>query len=233
MQNILNLSVERLGGSEAITFSVIRQFNAGWVGRDRDAVQHHIDELGMLGVPPPKHVPTLFTIGNHMVTTADDIQVHGQDGSGEVEWVLLKHRGELFIGVGSDHTDRKLEIHSVPKAKNLCLNVMAPVVWPYAEVQNHFDQLVLSCQVERNEKSELYQEAACETILSPDYWLDFIPRQIGVLDDGFLLFSGTIGTIAGLLVGDAYNFSLIDPVLNRRIGHRYTCPALLGGLEDY
>ena len=36
-----------------------------------------------------------------------------------------------------------------------------------------------------------------------------------------------------LLTGEAYDFSLSDPVLNREISHRYACPALTGALEDY
>ncbi|MCU0560014.1 MAG: DUF2848 domain-containing protein [Desulfobacterales bacterium] len=234
MQNILDLTVVRSGGpAERQSFAVRKMFNAGWVGRDKKALQHHIDELAKLGVPPPKHVPTLFALGNHLLTTADAIQVHGDETSGEVEYVLLWQRGEILVGVGSDHTDRRLEAHSIPKAKNLCLNVMAPTVWPYAEVRGHFEKLVLESHVVRGGSRQLYQRDACGAILEPAYWVDFLNRQLGGLEDGLVLFSGTIGTVSGLLVGDAYDFSLTDPVLKRVISHRYSCPALTGALEDY
>lgn len=234
MQNVLKLAVHRRDSApETILFNVERLFNAGWVGRDKAAVQHHIDELAKVGVPAPSHVPTLFALGNHLLTTADSIQVHGAETSGEVEWVLLRHRGEFFVGVGSDHTDRKLETHSIPKAKNLCLNVMAPEIWPYDEVRDHFGELVLECTVEKNGETKLYQKSPCGAILEPEYWIDYLAGQLGTLEDGLVLFSGTIGTVEGLVTGDAYGFNLTDPVLGRSISHRYDCRILTGALEDY
>lgn len=234
MENTLKLSVRRRNSTaEDIHFQVKRLFNAGWVGRDRNALQHHIDELGKVGVPAPKHVPTLFALGNHLLATADAIQVHGAETSGEVEWVILRHSGELFVGVGSDHTDRRLETHSIPKAKNLCLNVMAPAVWPYSEIKDHFDRLVLECTVEKNGESRLYQKNSCGAILDPEYWIDYLGGRLGSLDDGLVLFSGTIGTVEGLVTGEGYGFSLADPVLGRSISHRYAAHVLTGALEDY
>lgn len=234
MKNILPLIIHRTGRpSEPIEFDAGRLFNAGWAGRDRAAVQHHIDELAAVGVPAPQHVPTLFALGNHLLTTADAIQVHGADTSGEVEYVLFWHHGEIFVSVGSDHTDRRLEKHSIPKAKNLCLNVMAADAWPYAEVKGHFDQLALDCTVTRNGSTAPYQHDAAGALIDPEFWIEDLERRLGRLEDGLVFFSGTIGTIAGLVAGDAYAFRLIDPVLNRCIEHRYTCELLTGAIEDY
>ena len=36
---------------------------AGWTGRDAAAIQHHIDELQAIGVPPPSSVPLYYQIG--------------------------------------------------------------------------------------------------------------------------------------------------------------------------
>ena len=42
----LELTVNRLNREpEKIVFNAKRMFNAGWVGSDRKALQHHIDEL--------------------------------------------------------------------------------------------------------------------------------------------------------------------------------------------
>ncbi len=138
----LELTVNRLNREpEKIVFNAKRMFNAGWVGSDRQALQHHIDELADVGVAAPKHIPTLLALGNHLLTHSRHIQVHGPQTSGEVEWVLLWHHGEILVTVGSDHTDRKLESVSVAKSKNMCLNVIARDLWPYEEVKDHFDQL--------------------------------------------------------------------------------------------
>jgi hypothetical protein len=234
MKNIIPLTIHRSGQApEQIELDVKKVFNAGWAGRDRAAVQHHIDELAAVGVPAPQHVPTLFALGNHLLTTADAIQVHGEDTSGEVEYVLFWHRDEIFVTLGSDHTDRRLEKHSIPKSKNLCLNVMAAEAWPYTEVKEHFDKLVLDCSVTRNGVDAPYQNDVTGALIGPDYWITELEQRLGQLEDGLVLFSGAIGTIAGLVVGDAYSFRMIDPVLNRSIEHRYSCEVLTGAIEDY
>jgi len=234
MQNIIPITIHRLDReSEHIELSVTRVFNAGWAGRDRAAVQNHIDELRAIGVPPPKHVPTLFALGNHLLSTQDAIQVHGDETSGEVEYVLFRHNGEIFITVGSDHTDRRLEKHSIAKSKNLCLNVMAPEAWPFEEVEEHFDRLILECSVSLGGTDKLYQKDTVAALIGPYYWLTQLEDRLDRLEDGLVFFSGTIGTKAGLVTGDAYHFSLTDPLLHRSISHRYRCEVLTGAIEDY
>jgi hypothetical protein len=234
VQNTLQLTVHRRGGhQESIDFSVRRMFNAGWAGSDNAAVQHHIDELAELGVPAPKHIPTLFALGSFLLTTSSSVQVHGQETSGEVEYVLLWHQGEILVTVGSDHTDRKLEAHSIPKAKNLCLNVMAKDLWPLAEVRGHFADLKLSCSVTQQGQISLYQQGRCGDLLLPDYWIDDVVTRAGGLTDGLVFFSGTIGTVEGLVVGERYNFSMTDPKGGRSISHHYDCEVLTGAIEDY
>jgi hypothetical protein len=230
----LELTINRLNhGPETIVFSAKRMFNAGWVGRDRKALQHHIDELAEVGVAAPKNIPTLLALGNHLLTHSRHIQVHGPQTSGEVEWVMLWHRGEMLVTVGSDHTDRKLESVSVAKSKNMCLNVIARDLWPYEEVKDHFDQLRLHCTVTRSGKVSLYQEDRCAAILPPEYWIDDLQTRLGGLEDGLVLFSGTIGTVEGLVAGDGYDFQLHDPVLNRTVGHGYTCEVMAGAIETF
>lgn len=234
MDNIIPITIDRVGENpQQVEFSVKKLFNAGWAGRDRAAVQHHIDELAAIGVPSPKHVPTLFALGNHLLTCQQSIQVHGQESSGEIEYVLFRHGGETFITVGSDHTDRRLEIHSIPKSKNLCLNVMAPVAWPYEEVKAHFDQLILDCTVCQEGDYRPYQKGTAAALIAPSYWLDLLEERLGGLDDGLVFFSGTIGTVEGLVVGEGYAFRMIDPVQGRTIEHSYSCEVLTGAIEDY
>jgi len=234
MKNTLDLRVHRKDRkTEQIQFEVKRLFNAGWAGRNQAAVQHHIDELAAVGVPTPKHVPTLFALGNFLLTTSDSIQVHGADTSGEVEYILIWHKGEILVGVGSDHTDRRLEKHSLPKSKNLCLNVMAADVWSLDEVKEHFDDLCLECTVTREGKESLYQQDSLGALLGPDYWIPDMEKRLGRLEDGLVFFSGTIGTVEGLVTGEVYSFTMEDPVLKRSIEHRYACEVLTGAIEDY
>ncbi|NIQ18355.1 MAG: DUF2848 domain-containing protein, partial [Candidatus Aenigmarchaeota archaeon] len=77
----------------------------------------HIEELRREGIPPPPSVPMLFPVLSHNITTAGQIQVVGSRTSGEAEFVLLLDGENIFVGVGSDHTDRDLERHSIMKSK--------------------------------------------------------------------------------------------------------------------
>src|SRR5262245_15228156 len=62
---------------------------AGWTGRYPAAVEQHIRELEELGVPRPKRTPIFYRVGAALLTTAEEIQVVGDDSSGEVEFVLF------------------------------------------------------------------------------------------------------------------------------------------------
>lgn len=68
------------------------------------------------------------------VTTGDSIEVLGEESSGEVEFVLLQHAQELWLGVGSDHTDRKVETYDVGVSKQMCEKPIAPTWWAFRDV---------------------------------------------------------------------------------------------------
>ena len=234
MDNTLSLTIHQINQPpEAISFPVQRMFNAGWAGRDKAALEHHIQELSEHGIAPPKHVPTLFALGNHLLTADDSIQVHGDQTSGEIEYVLMWHEGTFLVTVGSDHTDRRLEAHSIPKSKNMCLNVVAPDLWPLEEVRDHWEHLQLTCHVHNHGVKELYQQDSLASLLGPDYWINELRNRLAGLPEGLVLFSGTIGTKAGLISGQRYDLQLHDPVLDRTISHSYSCEVLTGAIEDY
>ena len=234
MKTELPLEIDSLNhGRRQILFPVERVFNAGWAASNRAALDHHIDELRSLGVSPPRHVPTLYALCSYLATTSTSVPVHGAETSGEVEYVLLWFQGELFVTVGSDHTDRQLESFSIPKAKNACANVIAPRVWRFDEVAEHFDRLQLRSHVHRGASTELYQRDVCGALLQPSYWLDDVVRRAGGLTHGLVFFSGTIGTEKGLIAGDGYTVEMTDPVANRTITHTYRCEALTGAIEDF
>ena len=106
----VELNLMRVGGAGDRRRVDVRQLViAGWTGRDAAAVEAHIRELEEIGVPRPASVPTFYRAAAALLTTEAAIQVLGRDSSGEVEPVLLAVDGELWIGVGSDHTDRAAE----------------------------------------------------------------------------------------------------------------------------
>src|SRR5690606_18438482 len=93
---------------------------AGWAGRDLSAIEHHIEELAELGVPRPSAVPLYYRIASNQLTQDEEVQVVGDGSSGEAEVFIFSHQGRTLVSLASDHTDRKLEAHSVALSKQLC-----------------------------------------------------------------------------------------------------------------
>ena len=138
--------------------------------------------------------------------------------------------GGPWVTVASDQTDRFVERHSVPASKQLCPKVLAPTVWPLAEVEGHWDELELRAWVRSGRTRRLYQEAKLGSLLAPDILLAGLRRRVGRALDGVLLLSGTVPTVDGQLVyGDAYELELADPRLDRVIRTEYAVRVLERG----
>ena len=217
----LKVTVESAQATQDLVFPFRRLICSGWVGRDPLALQEHIDELAAHGVPPPTRTPIYMNFSPYLVTTSDAVDVVSAESSGEVEYVVLKDGDRVYVGVGSDHTDRGFEKYSIPASKQMYAKVVAPVVWPYAEAEGHWNKIIVRSWSWTNGIRTLYQEAELATILNFDELLDQLPTDDGLTTDGFILFSGTPATLTGLTFGDAFDFEMEDPVLGRTIRHGY------------
>jgi hypothetical protein len=218
---MLHLFAKRRDSSKELVFCADHLICFGWVGRDRASLQAHIDELLQLGVPAPGRVPILMSLSNYLLTSADEITVTSDRTSGEVEYVLLCRGSDLWVTVGSDQTDREIETTSLPASKQMCSKCVAREAWPYDEVADHWDALILRCWTEKDNRRILYQEAPLSTILGPEQLLQISREGNRALQGGTVIFSGTIPTITGLIYGDWFDLELEDPVLQRKITHRY------------
>lgn len=231
MRNTVGLTIVTRAGRRDLPFSVRAVWNGGWAGRDQADVRRHIEELAEHGVPAPTTTPILFPLSNNLVTTADQIQVISGQTSGEVEFALLiGDDGEVYVTVASDHTDRAAERHGVQLSKQLYPNVLAPEVWPYSEVCGHWDRLVLRSWATIADERTPYQEATLASLLSADEWLAILDAD-GLRRPGLVFVSGTPPTVSGLLFADAFEMELEDPVLGRRIRHRYAVEVLPPGRQ--
>src|SRR5260370_29104184 len=112
----------------AAPMTVTQAVIAGWTGRDAAAVEKHIKELEVLGVKRPATTPIFYRVGAARLTTETSIEVLGETSSGEVEFVLLKAEGALWVGTGSDHTDREVEAYGVSVSKQMCEKHIAPLL---------------------------------------------------------------------------------------------------------
>lgn len=204
-----------------LRFPVERLFNGGYAGRDQDAVWRHVEELAEIGVPAPGRTPTLYALGNNLVTTADQIQVQHDRTSGEVEYVLLIGSDDIYVTVGSDHTDRELERRSVEWSKQAYPDLLATEVWRYQDVEDHWDEIVLRCWVSESGERRLYQEATLAALLPPKVWLGILGDLFGTVPHNVVLMSGTIPSMGGISFAESYQMEMYDPVLDRAIRHGY------------
>jgi hypothetical protein len=223
---ILYLKMSLLQGSRDLVFTADHLVCGGWVGRDQKGLQAHIQELVQLGVPAPRTIPIYMNFSTYLLTTDDEITVVSDMTSGEVEYVLLCSGDETWVTVGSDHTDRDVETKSIPGSKQMYAKCLPPECWPYAEVKDHWDRLILRCWVTKGPERSLYQEAPLSDILGPQELLERMPREGIDKKEGLALFSGTIPTRSGVIFGDSYDLELEDLVLNRTIQHRYQVTVL-------
>jgi hypothetical protein len=198
---------------------------AGWTGRDRAAVEQHIAELGAIAVKPPATTPIFYRASAARLTIADEIEVLGEASSGEAEFVLLHSEGRLWVGAGSDHTDREVEKYGVSVSKQMCDKPIAPEFWPITEIAQHWDRLILRGYISEQGRRVLYQEGAVTAMLDPLTLIEKFAGQSG-LADGTLMFCGTLSARGGVRPSESFEVELDDPVLGRRIAHRYRISTL-------
>ena len=216
----LTFTIDAQGTTTPLTLAIDQAVIAGWTGRDPVARDKHIVELEAIGIARPASTPIYYRVAARRLTTADRIEVSGTESSGEVEFVLIGWQGRIFVGVGSDHTDRKVETISVTVSKQMCDKPIAPVLWEIEDVIGHWDRMILRAFAWINGKRELYQEGTLEAMLSVD---ELIKRGFddGKLPDGCAMFGGTFAAKGGIRPADRFEYELEDPVLKRTIRHAY------------
>lgn len=200
----------------AIDAEIERLVVAGWTGRDRAAVEHHIEELAGIGVPPPSRAPLFYRVSRSLLIQAPVIEVLGEDSSGEVEPLLVNREGELLLGLGSDHTDRKLETVSIAASKQACPKPVSKELWRFDEVASHLDDLILRCEIEENGTWILYQEGTLASILP---LLD-LADSFG-FGDRCAMLCGTVAALGGIRPARAYRMELADVSLRRSLHLEY------------
>ena len=193
---------------------------AGWTGRDTASVEKHIAELEAIGVKRPRAVPVFYRVAASLLTSAREVEVVGEHSSGEAEFVLVGAPEALYVGVGSDHTDRKVETYGVTVSKQMCPKPLAPELWPFAELESHWDRLVLRSHVTRGGKRTLYQEGEVTQMLAPRDLLARLSAS-GKLAPGTAMFCGTLPVRGEIGGGERFEIELLDPVKGRSLRHEY------------
>ena len=199
---------------------------AGWTGRDVAALEHHIEELKAIGVQPPSKVPLYYRVAASLLTQAESVQVLGDDTSGEAEPVLVGTPDRLWVTVGADHTDRKLESYGVAPSKQVCPKVIGRTAWRFEDVEPHWDRIILRSFIEEGGKKVPYQEGLLAKIRAPRDLIAGWRNGERRLPAGVVMFCGTVPAIGGIGSSSRFDMELDDPVLGRKISHSYTVRTL-------
>jgi hypothetical protein len=224
----LTFNVEDKGALTPLTLAIDQAVIAGWTGRDPVARDKHIAELEAIGIARPATTPIYYRCSACRITLADRIEVSGGDSSGEVEFVLIGWQGRIFVGCGSDHTDRKVEAYNVTVSKQMCDKPVASTLWELEDVIGHWDRMILRSYATIKGERVLYQEGTLDAMLPV---ADLIARGFegGKFPDSCAMFGGTFAAKGGIRPADRFEFELEDPVLKRKISHGYdviTMPVL-------
>ncbi|MES0882702.1 DUF2848 domain-containing protein [Roseibium sp. SCP14] len=199
-----------------LTCTPTRLIVAGWTGRDRSAVDHHIEELAAIGVPAPSKVPLYYQCSPSLLTQEHRFQVLGSETSGEAEPFLLQHEGTIWIGLASDHTDRALEAHSVAASKQVCAKPVADTLWRFDDVEGHLDDLKLQSWIREAGEWLPYQSGSLASILP----LQDLISGAG-LTDGTAMLCGTLPAIGGVRPATEFRMALTDPQSGQSIEWTY------------
>jgi hypothetical protein len=180
----------------------------GFSGRDRRSVESHLDELEALGVERPAEVPAVWQVPGSRLVPPGDVEIATLTTSGEVEPVVLRHGGEWFVSVGSDHTDREAERTSILDAKQRCPKVLAAGCWRIDDVFDRWDGLTIHSFVQVGGAWRPYQEASLRELVPLSWFLDRFGDEAG---GDRVVFCGTVPTVGGLELGaSAFRGELVD-----------------------
>jgi hypothetical protein len=198
--------------------------------RDEAKMQAHLEECYKLGIKELicERPPLVMPISSWAVLTDNHIGVQRPKTSGEVEIVtIVDENDEVFVSVGSDHTDRSLETIDIPWSKQVAPNVVAPQMWRWNDVKDHWDDIHMESWVIDQGATVKYQEAMVNEFWTPAEMVQGLRDSVTRVAGANILFSGTVVSIGEKLrFAESWTIKMTDPVLNRVIEHTYTVDVL-------
>jgi hypothetical protein len=219
VQRRLHFTGQGTSGDRTFDVEVAALIIAGWTGRDPAAMEAHIVELERLGIARPRSTPIFYRGAASLLSQSDTIEVVGNHSSGEVEPVVVSTDHGLWLSVGSDHTDRKVETVGIAISKQMCAKPVASAAWKFDAVSAHWDELIVRSWVTRSGVRTLYQEGPLRKMRHPTdliglYGSDGLPP-------GTVMFCGTLAVHGEIAPAELFEMEIEDPVLKRRINHSY------------
>ena len=189
-----NLELWDAANNRPLRFEANQLILAGYTGRDQESVRRHIEELAQQGVPVPKRVPELYTVNPMSLQVGGTVWANDGTSSGEVEYVLLIGKDDLFVTVGSDHTDRALEALTVEKSKQIYPKILGREVWRVSQLMKEWDELILRSYVTEDATEHEYQSGKLGGLITAKHLQELIGPTV---QPGTVIFSGTVPLMDG------------------------------------
>lgn len=223
LHNTLELYLNGDTSTPPISYTVRQIINAGYTGRDQASVQAHIDELKLVGVPAPDKIPTYYPKDPRLLYISEGFEAIDTENTGEAEYVLLIAEDAIYVGVGSDHTDRGLEKTDIPKAKQICPNFVSRKVWKFDDVKDNWDSLQMRSWIDGGRET-LFQECDLTAFMTPDELMRRVRELLGgELKPGTVIFSGTVSAkIDGYPFSNHFECELLNPQNNDTLVCKYS-----------
>lgn len=198
------LRLKVAGGDRQIAVRPERLIVAGYTGRDREAVQRHIDELERAGIAPPPSVPMLYEVDASLLTGEPTVALVSAESSGEVEPVYIRCGGDWYLGVGSDHTDRALERADVARSKAACPKPLGDTVvaLPGDPLSGHHDAEWDRSTIRSEVDGAEYQSGGLTELMRPSDLLPLVVAPAGqeAPQGDLVIFGGTVPLLGGEFV---------------------------------
>lgn len=229
MTQQLQITLDSLETTELRTLQVGRVYNLGFTMRDREKMQRHLDEVEGVRVEWPEKPPIIFPISAWATLTDTDVTVQYSRTSGEVEIVIVHDGDDVLVGVGSDHTDRQLEVDDIPWSKQVAPNIVAPTLWRWSDVADHWDDIEMSSHVADvpGGERQLYQRASVSEFWTPMEMLESVEGRLAPAEGARVFFSGTVVSEGEKLnFGREWTLRMHDPVTGKAIEHTYNVSVL-------
>jgi hypothetical protein len=216
---------EKDRGESLLELEIKRLVHCGRTARDQLRLpQHAAIAPSPTGERQPVHGAVAFLVPSANITHSAKVQAYDVKNNAEVEPVVFFDEQEImYVTSGSDHADRNLESIAGPKSKLWMPKVVAREAWLYEDTRDHWDYLVLRMWGYVEGVRKPYMDDRLSEILPPEALLKVVTEQCNLPDlKNTVIFGGSVPYLTeGPLWGHAWDFEILDPVLNRKIGHHY------------
>lgn len=231
MVTTFELSVVEPGGHDRpLSFTPERVYNLGSATVESASAVAHQQEVADVGVQIAFDVPAprVYPMTPSSVTTDEMVGSHHGRTSGEAEIVLLVDGDEMYVGIGSDHTDRELERTSIIWSKQYSPSVLGRRVWSWRYLERHWDDLVVESTVD----GVAYQSSKASVFLAPPAILDRLAERAVRLPSSYLVFCGTYTSIDNTIrFGRTWSATLRNTVDGSQLSLSYEVVDLLAELH--